>query len=77
MISSKTRTQQKMHRVQIVDVSISDGAHKWCTDLLFEDEWESEVFDNFDCFYFTSKSVCSMFILVHGGQYIAPPRGYK
>lgn len=77
MIFSKSRTQDKMHRVQITDVSKSDIAHQWCVDLLFEDEWESEVFDNFDCFYFTSKSICSMFMLVHGGKYIPPPRGYK
>jgi hypothetical protein len=77
MTSSDTKTQEKMHRVQIVGISESHNATQWCTALLFEDEWESEVFDNFDCFYFTSKSICSMFMFVNGGKYIPPPRGFK
>lgn len=76
MISFNVYTNH-MHRVQITDLSKSDNAFIWCKELLFKDEWESEVFDNFDCFYFTSKSICSMFILVHGGKYIEPPRGYN
>ena len=77
MTFSKTNPKNKLHRVLITDMKVSDIAHEWCKEILFEDEWTTEIFDNFDCFYFTEKTMCSMFMLVHGGKYIAPPRGYN
>jgi hypothetical protein len=68
---------QKMHRVLIEDMRQSDDAHEWCKENLFADEWTSEVFDNFDCFYFTDRTMCSIFMFIHGGHYIEPSRGSK
>ena len=77
MTFTKIEPKQKMHRVLIEDMRKSDDAFEWCKENLFEDEWASEVFDNFDCFYFTDKTMCSIFMFVNGGKYIAPPRGYE
>lgn len=76
MISFNVYTNH-MYRVLIDDSRKSDEAHEWCKTKLNLEDWTSEVFDNFDCFYFTSIEICSMFILVHGGKYIEPPRGYN
>lgn len=70
-------TSFKLLRVLIDDVTLSNKAHSWCQDFLETEEWSSEVFDNYDCFYFTSPTICSMFIMMHGGKYIPPPRGYN
>jgi hypothetical protein len=64
-----------LHRVLIVNYSHTKNAVKWCEQSLKSTEWSVEYFDNNDCFYFTSKRICSMFIFVNGGKYIAPPRG--
>ena len=66
----------RMHRVQITDFKKADEAVLWCKENLFEGEWANEVFDNFDCFYFENRTMCSLFMFVFGGKYIAPPRGY-
>ena len=63
------------HRVLMYDTLKSDRAFEWAKSHLELKEWESEVFDNFDCFYFTNELTCSIFVLVNGGKYIAPPRG--
>ena len=66
------------HRVLILDYF--DGtisAVAWCREFLETDEWNVEYFDNYECFYFTSKSICSMFLLTNGGKYLPPPRGAK
>lgn len=64
------------HRVLIDDIRKSDEAHEWCRTNLDIDDWTSEVFDNFDCFYFTDDEICSMFIMIHGGKYIPSPRRF-
>ena len=38
------------HRVLIHDTLKSDRAFEWAKSNLELKEWESEVFDNFDCF---------------------------
>ena len=74
MISFDDATDIK-HRVIIYDTVVSDEAHEWCKTKLGIGDWTSEVFDNFDCFYFTSIEICSMFMLVHSGKYVEPHRG--
>ena len=68
---------QKMHRVLIEGGRQSDDAHEWCKENLYSDEWTIEVnlFDKFLCFYFSDKTMCSMFMFVNGGKYMSP-RGY-
>lgn len=66
-----------LHRVLIVNYSDTKNAVKWCEQSLQSTEWSVEYFDNNDCFYFTSKKICSMFIFINGGKYIAPPRGVE
>jgi hypothetical protein len=63
------------HRVLMYDTKQSNKAFEWAKLNLELEEWESEVFDNSDCFYFTNELTCSIFVLVNGGKYIAPPRG--
>lgn len=64
------------HRVLISDIKKSNEAHEWCKTKLDPGDWTSEVFDNFDCFYFTDDEICSMFIMIHGGRYIPSPRRF-
>lgn len=67
----------KMHRVLIENIKQSKSALDWCKDNLRHYDWSNEIFDNYDCFYFNSKQVCSMFMFVNGGKYIPPPRGFE
>jgi|TARA_R110001606_G_scaffold47376_4_gene120603 hypothetical protein len=64
------------HRVLILDYfNGTINAIAWCEEFLELDDWTVEYFDNYECFYFTSKTICSMFLLTHGGKYIPAPRG--
>lgn len=74
-MSSTVTTSTKNYRVVLYDIAKSDAAFKWASENISVTEWDSEVFENFDCFYFTTEQICSMFIFVHGGKYIPPPRG--
>lgn len=64
-----------MHRVLVYDSKQCDIAFNWLQSNLASSDWSNEIFDNFDCFYFTNATICSIFVFVNGGKYIAPPRG--
>ena len=66
---------KQLHRVLLVNYQHTKNAVSWCEKSLQTHEWSVEYFENNDCFYFTSSEICSMFIFVNGGKYIAPPRG--
>lgn len=68
-------TSTKSHRVLLYDIAKSGAAFNWASSNISVSEWDSEVFENYDCFYFTNEQICSMFMFVHGGKYIPPPRG--
>ena len=66
---------KELHRVLLVNYQHTKNAVSWGEKSLQTHEWSVEYFENNDCFYFTSSEICSMFIFVNGGKYIAPPRG--
>jgi len=66
-----------LHRVLIVNYQHTKNAVVWCEQSLEPEEWSVEYFENNDCFYFTSKTKCGIFMFVNGGKYIAPPRGVE
>ena len=66
-----------LHRVLIVNYQHTKNAVVWCEQFLEPEDWSVEYFENNDCFYFTSKTKCGIFMFVNGGKYIAPPRGVE
>lgn len=72
MTSSDTKFL-KEQRVLIEDMATCREAVSWCEEHLEHSEFSHESFEANDCFYFTDRTICSMFILMFGGKYIAPP----